>query len=185
MDQSQKDELASLYAERVAEHDRANPGYARKWDALSAAVLAHGGDLVVPPLEPEPRPVTIAEGLSVWDPDVVAVRHLAGQDNHCHGNSAELWLTGQADGIGTGYALNDDGLWRQHSWALAPDGAVIETTVGRDLYAGIILTGVELWRFALSNTHVDEIQLATERLRELPTIMLQLAALTAERDRSR
>jgi hypothetical protein len=42
--------------------------------------------------------------------------------------------------IASGYALTGDGLWRQHSWGVdAADGRVIETTVRRVRYYGVIL----------------------------------------------
>jgi hypothetical protein len=46
-------------------------------------------------------------------------------------------------GLGFGFALSPDGLWRQHSWALssAPGGRVVETTVTRVAYAGLPLAG--------------------------------------------
>lgn len=172
-----------MYADRVAEHDAAEPGYATKWDALTTAILRHGGVLVVPPLTPEPRPGTIARDLTTWDPRTTPVRHVTGQDNHCHGNSAEMWLTGHAHALATGYALNDDGLWRQHSWALDADGTLIETTVSRDLYAGIVLSDVELWRFALSNADTNELELAEVRIRELPKIVHQLDNLATDSSR--
>src|SRR5260221_6627468 len=41
------------------------------------------------------------------------------EPNACHLNSAVLLATDKATGMCTGYALTDeDGLWRQHSWAL-------------------------------------------------------------------
>jgi hypothetical protein len=45
--------------------------------------------------------------------------------------------------IVTGYALSSDGLWRQHSWAMAGDGGVVETTEERLLYFGYELTAAE------------------------------------------
>jgi len=73
-----------------------------------------------------------------------------GQPSQCHFNVASLWsanedlLTGEHEfKIATGYALSQDGLWRQHSWGLWPgkDGRyrVVETTVRRILYFGIVL----------------------------------------------
>ncbi len=40
--------------------------------------------------------------------------------------------------IATGYALDADGLWRQHSWVMDKKGRVIETTVRRVAYCGIV-----------------------------------------------
>jgi hypothetical protein len=44
--------------------------------------------------------------------------------------------------ITTGYGLTaDDGLWRQHSW-LWDGKRVVETTVERDIYFGVVLDRV-------------------------------------------
>ena len=43
-------------------------------------------------------------------------------------------------GVGTGYALSDDGLWRSHSWVLTKK-RIIETTVSRVKYLGLALIG--------------------------------------------
>ena len=69
----------------------------------------------------------------------------------CHANSALLWrLLGGGVKIVTGYALSDDGLWRQHSWANR-DGHVIETTETRVRYFGFELSQAEAERFAWEN----------------------------------
>jgi len=72
--------------------------------------------------------------------------------NGCHENVAELWLekaTGVSD-IGIGYALSEDGLWRQHSWAVQKTD-IIETTEERVKYFGILLEGNEADSFAANN----------------------------------
>ena len=51
----------------------------------------------------------------------------------------------------TGYALSDDGLWRQHSWGLLTDDRVVETTVARLRYFGAILTDPAAAEFVLAN----------------------------------
>ena len=47
-------------------------------------------------------------------------------EGHCHENVAELWLSRERGltAIGTGYALSEDGLWRQHSWGMRDDQIV-------------------------------------------------------------
>ena len=42
--------------------------------------------------------------------------------------------------IVTGYALSDDGLWRQHSWLVDKKNRTYETTMPRILYYGFIQT---------------------------------------------
>jgi len=56
---------------------------------------------------------------------------------HCHNNVIKLCLEGKGR-MATGWALSDDGLWRQHSW-LVKDKTIIETTESRKRYFGIIL----------------------------------------------
>ena len=56
----------------------------------------------------------------------------------------------------TGYALSDDGLWRQHSWLIAKPGrrwTVIETTCRRLLYYGVVLTEEEARHHADCNPY--------------------------------
>lgn len=50
----------------------------------------------------------------------------------------------------TGYALSDDGIWRQHSWLLELSSQrVVETTVRRKLYYGFLMTEDEAELFLL------------------------------------
>lgn len=52
----------------------------------------------------------------------------------------------------TGYALSDDGYWRQHSsWCLSPARRLIETTVRREHYFGFRLSEDEAFAFANAN----------------------------------
>lgn len=75
--------------------------------------------------------------------------------SQCHTNAALLWqFSGGAVGIATGYALSEDGLWRQHSWGTKP-GLVIETTEPRLRYFGVALSGWESAEFAEENGVVD------------------------------
>jgi|SRR5665213_1339855 len=70
----------------------------------------------------------------------------------CHANVARLWVADKSDllGIGTGYALSDDGLWRQHSWGMRRNG-ILETTKPRVRYFGIALQGRDADAFAALN----------------------------------
>ena len=60
----------------------------------------------------------------------------------CHRNVSRLWRRKQSRliGIGTGYALSADGLWRQHSWAVT-SRRILETTELRSIYFGQLLNG--------------------------------------------
>ncbi|HTM12757.1 MAG TPA: hypothetical protein VL127_07585 [Bryobacteraceae bacterium] len=70
----------------------------------------------------------------------------------CHKNIAALWIAKQSRllAIGTGYALSDDGLWRQHSWGIRRNG-ILETTESRVKYFGRALKGREADSFAAFN----------------------------------
>ena len=65
------------------------------------------------------------------------------RSNQCHGNSVCLMKEGVGS-VANGYALSPDGLWRQHSWIVTPDGGIVETTVRRAAYYGVILTPQEV-----------------------------------------
>ena len=73
-----------------------------------------------------------------------------GEASQCHTNVAALWVHDRKQiRIVTGYALSKDGLWRQHSWALdGRDNKVIETTIPRLLYYGVVLSDGEAEEFA-------------------------------------
>jgi hypothetical protein len=77
-----------------------------------------------------------------------------GAPSSCHENSAERWLDNPDRTVMmTGYALTDDGLWRQHSWTLefgvgASKGlSLVETTSKRLAYFGFPLTSSEVMAF--------------------------------------
>lgn len=68
----------------------------------------------------------------------VTLRRMEG--NRCHHNVALLWeqrkSRGRLKAIATGYALNEDGMWRPHSWGLTTTH-ILETTISRLRYFGI------------------------------------------------
>ena len=64
-----------------------------------------------------------------------------GAAHNCHANAAMMLVTSKGDvRIASGYALSDDGLWRQHSWGIdAHDGHILETTERRLRYFGYVM----------------------------------------------
>jgi hypothetical protein len=56
----------------------------------------------------------------------------------CHENAAILAIEKNWTCI-TGMALSADGCWRVHSWAMNQRGRVVETTVPRVAYYGVML----------------------------------------------
>ena len=140
------DERRAAFAARVAEHDRAHPGYAAAWQRFAATLLAIGGTDVVPPGSADPLVDLLrTEGGVVPAPDVVP---RAGEPGDCHVNAVRLWRTGDAVAIGTGYALSADGLWREHSWGVDAAGRIVETTAERVTYYGVTMTGERAQWFA-------------------------------------
>lgn len=59
-----------------------------------------------------------------------------GRARECHENSAALVREDPTLVCHYGYALSDDGMWREHSWCVKPDGGIIETTQERVAYFG-------------------------------------------------
>ena len=57
----------------------------------------------------------------------------------CHENAARLALAYNWS-CWTGLALSPDGVWRVHSWAMNRRGRIVETTVPRTHYLGVLLS---------------------------------------------
>ena len=86
---------------------------------------------------------------------------MKGRPYQCHANSAELWERNHKDRdvhICTGYALSQDGLWRQHTWlvhrydtATQHRTRIIETTAKRLAYFGCEMSDEEAEEFCLMN----------------------------------
>lgn len=78
-------------------------------------------------------------------------RKRKGRPNRCHQNAAVLWNANKESyKICTGYALSEDGLWRQHTWVVEPlkrSWRIWETTEKRVAYFGVILNKEECEQF--------------------------------------
>ena len=74
----------------------------------------------------------------------------------CHQNSATFFKNYVSEkgkeniNIITGWGLSEDGLWRQHTW-LKIKNEIIETTVKRKIYFGVILKDKEIDEFCFFN----------------------------------
>src|ERR1700757_372604 len=104
---------------------------------LKALLLRLGGDFLVAPPKPDKDISMLLEhGFVTSGPVTLKVM----KSSSCHQNVASIWTKKQSGivGIATGYALSDDGLWRQHSWGILRDG-VLETTETRLKYFGVVL----------------------------------------------
>lgn len=86
---------------------------------------------------------------------------MVGRPSQCHSNTAELWRINRESHdvrICTGYALSDDGLWRQHSWLVhrywtgkQHRTRIVETTTKRLAYFGVELNDDESLEFVENN----------------------------------
>jgi hypothetical protein len=130
---TEHERLLQLYRQRVAGWDVDDDRRGR-WLALCRIMLAHGGDLVVPPIHPEPDLDRLLESGAPHGPAPDA----PDPGGDCHDNVARLWLDGAVPAVGTGYALSE-GLWRQHSWGVHADGTLQETKWPCERYFGVTL----------------------------------------------
>lgn len=111
-----------------------------EWNRLKKKLLNIGGEAVVPPMSRDETPRGFLKGLlnkgKVID---LPVRVNEMKSSNCHQNSAKLWRDEGAR-VATGLGLTKkDGLWRLHTWAVK-DGTIIETTVPRNVYYGVVLS---------------------------------------------
>lgn len=125
----------------------------RKMLVLRDRLLAFGGCQACLPLIEEDYDAIMTRGELFYG---TGVRMRKGQPSQCHLNSALLWDANRgACQIATGYALSDDGYWRQHSWVVQPlqtKYRVWETTVKRVAYFGFVLSDEECQEFLYNNT---------------------------------
>lgn len=119
---------------------------------LEQKLLSYGGTRMIYRSEPDLK--KLLRSGAVFDE---AAELIAGEEGTCHANASRIWHENQEElAIGTGYALSDDGLWRQHSWLvrkepIAGQYRLLETTIKRIKYFGIILTRSEAQEFYAMN----------------------------------
>jgi hypothetical protein len=129
--------------------DRKLIGVARQqpdFAALAVRLVAIGGWHVASGLE-EDLEALLTRG-EERTPERVVLRE--GEPCRCHGNAARLREAEPRKQIVTGWALSDDGLWRQHTWCEL-DGTLIETTLTRERYFGFPLDDNEAATFCDEN----------------------------------
>ncbi len=82
---------------------------------------------------------------------------MKGIPSHCHENSCNIYIKNKDTfdvRICTGYALSEDGMWRQHSWLVVHNprsNRIIETTVPRIGYFGFVMSKKQCEEFCRSN----------------------------------
>jgi len=158
------DEQKAFLEGRLEEAAKAQP----ELISFRLSLLKFGGVEFVPPSKPDPDLAELlSSGHLITGP--IATEEL--DEGYCHENVAELWLDRERGltAIGTGYALSEDGLWRQHSWCMRND-QIVETTARRIKYFGRLLTGNEA--DALANANLGDPE--ERRWRRLPEIWFRL-----------
>ena len=116
---------------------------------LKSILLRIGGEFLVAPPKPDSDiPSLLQAGFVTSGPITLKIM----KSSSCHQNVAALWNHKKAGivALATGYALSDDGLWRQHSWGILRNG-ILETTQPRTKYFGLVLQGEKADHFAASN----------------------------------
>jgi hypothetical protein len=119
-------------------------------ERLKELLLHLGGEfLVAPPKPDQDVPMLLEQGFLMSGPIMLNVM----ESSSCHRNVASVWIRKEFGivGIATGYALSDDGLWRQHTWGVLRAG-VLETTEERLKYFGLLFQGKRADFFAESNS---------------------------------
>jgi hypothetical protein len=174
----ERERRLSLYRDRVDTYVGVDAEYGQRWRSWCGTLLSFGGSLVVPPGNPESDLEGLLASGSAFGP---AMRTVQGDAGECHRNVAALWIDGAIESIGTGYALSDDELWRQHSWGVDPGGALVETTDERRAYLGILLPArAPSMQFAGSNAqeHLKTVlRQRGSRAGELISMIRELASL--------
>ena len=135
--------------ERGFTGDHDNPKFAHL-DELKRRLLSMGGWAVVLREKEPDLDAILSRGVLLSGDD--AVLDVA-EDSQCHFNTGMQHLqnpNGRA--IMTGYALSEDGMWRQHSWIYdKASDAVVETTEIRVGYFGVLLDDLEAIIFCTRN----------------------------------
>jgi hypothetical protein len=116
---------------------------------LREKLLSFGGEEVVPVKE-EDLDKILNRGILLNSP---IIKLISGRPCGCHENSANYWdLHQRTSELMTGWALSEDGLWRQHSWVrIIKSGRVVETTTRRSMYFGFVMTQDEADEFVAMN----------------------------------
>jgi hypothetical protein len=115
---------------------------------LNERLVAIGGDiLVLAPVGMGPSPefqqqwvlLLLEHGRLIDTPVTLKQKEMS----NCDQSVATIWRRKQYGiaSICSGYALSDDGLWREHTWGILRDGGILETTIAREKYFGLYHPG--------------------------------------------
>ncbi|MBQ8806613.1 MAG: hypothetical protein IJZ68_09245 [Bacteroidaceae bacterium] len=138
--------------EYIAENGNVHVPMVKKLFELRDRLLKFGGEEVCLPAYDEDV-FKIMERGQLWYGD--RIHMMKGKPSQCHRNSSYCWEANQDKAVlCTGYALSEDGMWRQHSWLveLRPRrNKIVETTVPRIAYFGFGMTTEEARDFYFDN----------------------------------
>ena len=129
-------------------NDKIPFGVSPRMFELRSKLLSFGGNEVcLRPFDSDLNDI-LSRG-QLWYSDRTVMRK--GLDSACHSNSANYWHEYKnTTVICTGYALSEDGMWRQHTWLVQlgeKENVICETTEARVLYYGFALTEEESMNF--------------------------------------
>ncbi len=143
MDKEWLDRVRNIWWGKTADEIlKDNPGL-KQLVAIRERLLEFGGDAVCMPYGSDEDTPAIYEFGQLWSG--ISAKMMKGQPSMCHTNACELWALNKKDHdvhICTGYALSEDGMWREHSWLIKKTPRsyqLIETTKKRLLYYGYVL----------------------------------------------
>jgi hypothetical protein len=115
---------------------------------LRALLLSFGGHEVCLP-ETDNKAENILGRGQFWYGD--RLYKTSGKTNQSPSNSANFWYKNQNKAVVcTGYALDENGIWKQHTWCVEPRtlrSRIIETTQKKVAYFGFAMTEIEAVEF--------------------------------------
>ncbi len=106
---------------------------------LRRILLRLGGEEVIPPVDHDPTIHFLIDFGIVYSGPVLLVTGSHGRQDRALGRIWMRRLHGIV-GVGAGYALDNEGLWREHSFGIRREG-VIETSAAQRKYFGLLLLG--------------------------------------------
>ncbi len=121
---------------------------------LRDRLLSFGGESACLPMIEEDLTDILEKG-QFWFGS--GAKRMKGADSQCHRNSCDLYESNKDNldvRICTGYALSDDGMWRQHSWLICHSprsNQISESHEHRIGYYGFVSTPEQCDRFCDAN----------------------------------
>lgn len=143
--------------ETIGVSEESNPTYfhekkehLEKLLALRTKLLSFGGEEVCLPYIEDDLDLIIKDSQFWYGQNVIFKK---GMPSRCHQNIACYFLDNpEKIKICTGYALSEDGMWRQHTWGLrtykTKEDVIIESTVPRVAYYGTVLSTDDAHQFS-------------------------------------